>query len=206
MDTPKKNESNKKTTIIETPKKKHWFLKGCLIFFVLLIVLIGSAFAMAFRLPQKWGIVKSPAEKVFDDTPDRTSAKKVTAELKKSGMSTKGLDVYVLPLKDGSGEVAVVTLDASQGFAFSGTAGGDPFLGTMAAIAKTQLTNNATLKRVALDYKDETGATIFSATAPTGPILDFANGKISRDIFMKSIDGRLDIKNTVDRYQRNPLY
>ena len=192
--------------LVTTPQKKRGCLKGCLIFVVALLLLIGGVVALTLRLPQKLGLIKSPAQKLFDDTPDRTSAKTITAALQKSGLAVKGLDVYVLPLKDGSGSTAVVVLDASAGFQFTGTQNGDPFLGTLATIAKTQLGKNVNLKRVALDYKDETGATLLDVTAPTSSILDFTNGKISKEVFMKSIDGRLDIKNTINRYQRNPLF
>lgn len=46
--------------------------------------------------------------------------------------------------------------------------------------------------RVAVNYRDDTGQSLVTVTAPTQTIADYRAGRISRDEFFKRIDARLD--------------
>ncbi len=184
---------------VDKSKKKHGCIRGCFLFLLILILLVGGFVASAMRLPEKFGITKSKAEKVFDvQNPDRAAAEDLRVAFEKEGIATKGMDVYVLPEKDGEGASAYVVLDQSQGFTFSSSKDGDPFLNTLATLAKSEAAKKNGITRVAFEYKDAQGRALISMGAKVQDGADFANGKITREQFMAKVGGKTDIKNVID--------
>lgn len=186
------------------PKKKRGFLRTFFRWFfrilLLLIVLGAILVALALRLPQKWGLVKSPAEKAFEATADRSGAEKLLASAKTEGFAAEGTELYLLPIKDSDQNVAYAVFDSSKGFRFGVPAeGGDPMLGALVSLARSQAAKDLKVERVAIEYRDESGKPLVTMTANTAMILDFANKKISREAFIKAVDGRMEIKNVIER-------
>ena len=180
------------------PKKKWGFLKGILIFFVVLLLVIGAVVANALGLPRKWGLVPSKAESVFDTkAPDRVAAAELKAEVAKAGIATTGMEVIVLPEKSGQGSAAYVVLDASRGFQFASTQGGNPFLNTLAAMAKSEAAKKNGIDHAAFEYRDGKGRSIAVFAVSTKDAADFADGKMTREQFMAKVGGRIDIANAI---------
>jgi hypothetical protein len=181
-------------------KKKRGCLRSCLLAFVILLLAAGGVIAGALGLPRKWGLVKSSTERIFDvDNTDRYAASDIEAELEASGVATAGMDVYVLPRRDGQGAAAYVTLDASDGFSFSPKAGEeDPLLGTFAAFSRAAAAKGGAVSYAAFEYKDPKGRTLVTIGASIKDGIDYADGKISREQFAERIGGTTDLKNLVD--------
>lgn len=177
-------------------KKKGGCLRGILIFLVVLLLVVGTAAALVLDLPRKAGLVKSATEKFYDvQGADRAAAADLVAELETKGIPTKGMEVYVLPLKDGSGSGAYVVLDQSKGFAFAPSGGGDPFLGTLASLAKSEAVKANGMKDVAFEYRDAQGRSLITVGAKIQDGVDFADGKMTEKEFMAKVGGKADMQN-----------
>ncbi len=181
------------------PKKKHGCLKACGLIFIILILLIGVTAAFAFRLPQKYGLIKSPAQKLLSGTPDRAGAEVLLKEVQTAGLSTKGVSLYVLPIRGTDKTMAVAILDASQGFQLTSGGGSDPMSITMTKLVATKKAEELKVDRVAIEYHDESGAALITMTAGADAIRGFARGSLTRDQFMKAVDGQMNIPAVVER-------
>lgn len=185
-------------------KKKGSCLKGCLIFFVVILLVVGGIVANALGLFQKWGLVKSRAEKVFTtEAPDYGAAEDLKTEVQAAGIDTKGMDVVVLPKRDGTGAAAVVVLDSSKGFSFHSTQGGDPFLDTLGSMAKSEAVKKNGIGAVAFEYKDGSGRPLVTFGASVQDAADFADGKLTREQFAARVGGKLNFNNLVKAEQES---
>lgn len=177
-------------------KKKGSFLRGCLLIFLALVLLVAGVAASALGLPRKLGLVKSKVEKAYDvHQADRYAAEDLRAVMAAEGLSTKGMDVYVLPLKDGKGSGAYVVLDESAGFSFNASGDGDPILDTLAAMAKSEAAKSGGLTYAAFEYKDAKGRSLITIGASVQDGADFADGKITQEQFMAKVGGKADLQN-----------
>lgn len=182
-------------------KKKGGCLKGCLIFFVFLLLLVGGIAAVAYRLPQRLGLVKSPAEKLYSGTPFRAEAAAIKEELRVAGVATDGIDIQVFPVTGTDQVVALATLDASQGFHFSASDDGEPVSDTFIRMINSQAAKDLGVSRVAVAYKDAKGRPLMAVTASTEAINDFAEKRITKEQFYQRMNGRLDIPNLTAAFQ-----
>jgi hypothetical protein len=138
------------------------------------------------------GLRQSPAERLLSGEPDRQAAQLIMDELSGSGVDTQGMSLYVLPIEGQSYSLAYAVLDASAGFRFDRTAGGDSVLALLERMATTDATGAYTIGRVAIDYRGPEGNRVLTLTAPTQAIRDFAEGRITRDTFMQALEGDFD--------------
>lgn len=175
--------------------KKGGFLKGCLLFALVLVLLIVGLVANALGLPRKLGLVKGATEKLYDvQSADRAAAADLVAGFEAEGIATKGMDVFVLPLKDGTGSGAYVVLDESAGFSFNASGDGDPILDVLAAMAKSEAAKSGGLKYAAFEYRDAKGRSLITIGASVQDGADFAEGKITQEQFMAKVGGRADLQ------------
>jgi len=180
-------------------KKKGGCLRGCFLFFVVLLLLAGVVAAVVFDLPAKLHIVKSPAERLFSGTPYREEAAQMKEELQASGMDTKGVELDVLPVTGSDQTVAIATLDASQGFRF--TSGSGSVADTFVKLATGDTAKDLNVGRAAIGYKDGKGRKLITVTAPTDAIADYAAGRITKEQFYARVDGKIDIPNVTAAIQ-----
>jgi hypothetical protein len=166
------------------PKKKKKFGVGKIILVVLVLVIAAGAL-LFFRVPQKMGLVKSPAEKMFATTPDRAEAAAIMTSLQQAGLNTKGVEVYVLPAAGTNEEVAFIVLDASQGFDISNSKSADPMKDFLKVISTAQASG---VTRAAVTYYNEEGKDLLTATVPTADALAFSQNKITAEQLMKKVD------------------
>ncbi len=166
---------------------------GCLmltLLLVLMLLVVGAGAAMYYRVPERVGLVKSPAERLLSGTPDRRAATELKEELAKGGIDTKGLDIYVLPVAGKESSVAIAVLDSSKGFRFGSSRGRDPLIDFMSQLSTSKTAKEAGIQRVAIDYRNDKGESLLALTTSVDAASGFARGGVSREEFMKKLEGR----------------
>jgi hypothetical protein len=170
---------------IKTPKKKkRWYSPGKIILYLFLLIILVAA-AMYFRVPQKMGLVKGPAEQLFTVTPDRDKAAAVIADLQSAGLNTQGVEVYMLPVKGTNDNVAMVVLDASKGFNFNSFSSADLVKDFLTVMKNAQKQG---INRAGVAYFDENGKALITATLPTAAALEYSQGKLTDSQLMEKVD------------------
>jgi len=149
-----------------------------------------------FKIPERLGIIKSPTEQLLSQTPDPDAAKKLTEELKKTGISTQGLKVYVIPYKGREGSLAFAVLNASEGFNLQNS-GNDVIMNSMKLLAVSNAAKQNHIQRVAVDYRNKDGKSLITLTASTEAISSFALGKINQEQFMKEVEGMFNLPELI---------
>lgn len=171
---------------------------GCLVVGSLLLVvvlLIGWIAAVQFRVPERLGLRKRPAERLLSGTPDREAAEAFLAEFEEAGVSTEGMALYVIPVEGKGYNLAVAVLDASQGFRFERAGEDDVVLGYFKRLATGEAADEYRMGRVAIHYLDENGEALLSMTAPTEAIQRFARGEIGRQELMQAMERKIDLES-----------
>jgi hypothetical protein len=168
----------------KTLKKKNRFSIGNILLLIFALVILAGA-ALYFRIPQKIGLIKSPADQLFTMTPDSEKAAVIMENLTTAGLNTKGVEVYVLPVAGTDHNVAMVVLDASKGFDFSSYGGTDPVKDFLAVVSKAQQEG---INRAAVTYYDEQGRQLVAATVPTDAVLAYSQGKLTDTQLMEKVD------------------
>lgn len=181
-------------------KKRRRGCGGCLIVFLVIVLLLtGWVAAVHWGLLEKLGLRQPAAERLFAPPPDREATDALTSMLQQEGMDTQGMSVYVLPMAGRDGSVAILTLDASQGFDaerwFGGGAGGlDEFF-------DSDTLEDLNITRLAFDYVDDRGKSIVTLTVPT-EVLSQDEGEMTEKEFLKAVMGRIDIPGLIREVTR----
>jgi hypothetical protein len=175
--------------------KSRSCLRSCGIAFLATFLVLAACGLLvgviSLDIPQKLGLTESAAERLLPDNPDRAAAAALKDELEQTGIDTHGIELYVLPFKDGAGSLAYALLDAGEGFQF--TSGlQDPIADTLISMATSHAVQEHDIQRIAIDYRNETGERLLILTASTSAINGYANGTLSREEFMKALDGEAD--------------
>jgi hypothetical protein len=168
---------------------------GCIVIgglLVILLVAVGLVIAMRSDVLARLGLRQSPAERLLSGEPDRQAAQLIMDELGESGVDTQGMSLYVLPIEGQSYSLAYAVLDASAGFRFDSTSGGDSVVALLERLATADATGAYAVGRVAIDYRGPEGNRVLTLTAPTQAIRDFAGGRITRDAFLQALEGDFD--------------
>jgi len=160
---------------------------------LIVAVLVGGWVAIRLRVPEKLGLRKPLAERVFGQTPNRPAAEAILGDLEQAGLDTQGVSLYVLPYGDRDASVALGVLDASHGFHFDRTSDEDPVLEYLQSLALGEAAQQHGIDRVAVQYRDEEGQTPLIVTASTEAIAHFARGEITRQEFLQAIDAQVDV-------------
>ncbi len=168
----------------QTKPKKSGFSLGKIIL-ILFVLLILVAAALYFRIPQKIGLIKSPADQLFTMTPDSEKAAVIMDNLVAAGMSINGVEVYVLPVAGTDDNVAMVVLDASKGFDFNNYYSADPVKDFLMIISEAQQDG---VNRAAVAYYDEQGRQLVAATVPTDAVMSYSQGTITDSQLMEKVD------------------
>ena len=191
---------NKETDVqVKSSGKKKKSPVGKIIL-LLFVIIIAAAAALYFKVPQRIGLVKSPAERLFSTTPDEEKAVAVMENLKLAGLSTSGVEVYVLPVSGTDHNVAIVVLDASKGFNFNSAGGADPVKRFLAVVSKAQQQG---INRAAVAYFDESGKELATATVPTDAVVAYSQGKLTDSQLMEKVDvGAGDLTALISQLQQ----
>lgn len=167
---------------------------GCLLIALAVAVVLAGAGIWVSPLSIKWGLRKSPAAKLLG-APDRAAADMLRLEMIASGMPADGVQSYILPIKGQDQKALYTIVDASQGFDLvaAGATSTDALVDLLVRYANSQTVTDQKVGYIAIEYRDASGATLSVLTAPTDIIRGFANGSVSREEFMKALDGRVDV-------------
>ena len=190
-----------KETVIQTkpPQKKRKFLAGKIILAIIVLIIAAGAL-LYFRVPQKIGLMKSPADRLFTVTPDREKAAAVMNELELAGLNTKGVEVYVLPVSGTDHNVAMIVLDVSKGFDFNNYSGADPIKDFLKVLSRVQQEG---INRGAVAYYDEEGRQLVTATVPTDAAAAYSQGKLTDRQLMEKVNiGTDDLTGLVGEIQK----
>ncbi len=161
---------------------------GCLAVLSVLVVLVILGAALYFRVPQQLGLLPSP-QRLLSEAPNREAAAALKEELAEAGIDTRGMDIYVLPFRDKPGSIAYAVLDASNGFQFKPESR-DPVVDYFKQMANSAAADTYGIQRIAIEYRSTTGTTLLNLTASRDTIAGYSNGTLSREQFLKGIDGQ----------------
>lgn len=168
--------------------------------FVVIVIIVGFVF---FNLPQRIGLVKTPTEKLISATPDREAAAAIMTDLQATGTNIQGFEVYIFPMisteeNPSDDNVAVVIIDTGQGFDFGNFSEQD-LMNYMEKLSSVGESGDYNIERVAVAYRDESGESLLTLTAPTETILKFSSGSISREQFLKEMEGQVNFGEVAKR-------
>jgi hypothetical protein len=185
-------------TQTKPPKKKRKHTVGKIILLIIVLIIAAGAI-LYFRVPQKIGLIKSPADRLFTVTPDSEKADAVMEDLKEAGLNTQGVEVYVMPVSGTDDNVAMIVLDVSKGFDFSNYSSADPVKDFLTVLAQEQPEG---INRAAVAYYDEEGKQLVAATLPTDAIVAYTEGKITdRQLMEKMNVGTEDVTGLIGEIQ-----
>jgi hypothetical protein len=135
---------------------------------------------------------------LLSQTPDREAAAALKADMTKAGINTQGIDLYVFPEKGSDRNVLLAVLDSSKGFYFSNYGNQDAISRYLKQLADLDKSGTYRIERIALDYKDADGVSLVGLTAPTDAIRKFSQGTMSRQDFMKAIEGQVNVSKLAE--------
>lgn len=177
-------------------KRRGWGC-GCIPLLGLLMILVALAvawpFAMEKGILERVGLRKPVVEELLSGTPDREAAAALSKELEQGGMNTTGMQLAVFPFEGRDDSLAVLVLDASQGFTFSGLDSDDVIIETFRRVAAGAVARWHDVSRVAIHYIDEQGEPQLSVTAPSDAIRRFDGGELSRESLMEAIESKFEL-------------
>jgi hypothetical protein len=175
------NNAPAEKTVKVKGKKRH----GCLISLLVIVVILGIVAIVVFRVPQKIGLVKSPAEKMYTQPNDEGKAALVMNNLEQSGLKMQGVEVYIMPIAGTEHNTAIIVLDASRGFDFTNSSVSDPIQDFIAIAVQAQQQG---INREAVVYYDEQGKALLTLTVATDDIVAYSKGKITDKQLMERVD------------------
>lgn len=172
------------------PAKKGRGCLGCAGAIVVIIALCAAAWFLAPTVMTALGLSSPGAEELYSGAPDLFAGRAVEEVLVDSGV--EGASVTVIPIKGSDGQLAVITLhDASSiNWSESGSAE-EGFLHTVQALSRAN-GQGLRVERAVIDVRGENGQPFIAITASQDSIDAYANGEISRDEFVASVDADLD--------------
>jgi len=178
--------------IKEKRKKGH----GCLFTFLILLAIIVIAGIVVFRVPEKIGLAKTAAEKMYSQAADTDKAALVMDKLQDYGVNAKGVEVYVMPVKDTDHNTAFIVLDSSKGFNFNDSGIRNPIDAVVAIAAEAQQQG---INRAAVVYYDTAGKALLTVTFPTADCVAYSQGKITEKQLMEKVDvGANDVMGAIN--------
>ena len=179
--------------------------RGCgLLLVVLLVVGLVWAALVPFRLLQRVGLQRSPAQRLLSGTPDREAAQTLKERLRVAELQAGAVDVHVLELGNTGERVAFTVLDASQGFDLTTNLRiGDDATGSDSALSSiAQLTEGLDIDRIAIQYVGEDGKPLFTLTHSVEDILALEQGKMDEKEFLKGLGVNFDLAKVLGEVRK----
>ncbi|MHB0858194.1 MAG: hypothetical protein ACYC5M_11570 [Anaerolineae bacterium] len=176
----------------ETKRRKGCW--GCgLVLVALVVLLVGWVAAMRWGVLEKLGLRQPIAEQVFAPPPDREASTALLGALQQAGMDTQGVGVAVLPMAGQEGSVAILTLDASQGFDPQRLTSGEGDWDAIERLLDQGGLEDLGVTRLAFDYVDQDGKSIVTLTASSDALRRFGQGEMDEKALLREVMGRIDI-------------
>lgn len=137
---------------------------------------------------RRFGLLGPTAQELYSGAPDPFASRLLNEILGDAGMS--GASAVVIPIKESEGQIAVISLDTSEGFDGTGTAAGNEalFMDVIQRMREDNRMEMLGLERVAVDYRDESGQSLVTLTAAETAVEALAQGEIGDDDFLKEVE------------------
>ena len=174
------------------------YVIGCLGVLVVIALAITLSAGWYLRWPERWGLVESPATKLFEPSPNPWAAEALEEEFVDGGMSVEGLTFYVLPVEDGTTQVVYVLAEEAEGFTWSHPTFENPIEGLLYVTAASEATVEYSIERVAVDYRDADGVQVAVMTAPTEALVARVLGEISEGELFDQMNGTVPDPSPLD--------
>ncbi len=168
-------------------------LKGCLVTLLAFTVVILLAAGWFFDIPVRWGLVASPAERLFEPGVNPYASEALEEELAAQGLNMQGVSAYVVASEDPPGQVAYILVDDQEGTEWSHDVYRSPAEGLLILSATTQAADTYGIVRVAVDHRDENGTQAAVVTAPVPALREYAAGTITQQELFDQMDGYADL-------------
>jgi len=183
----------------EPARLKRGFPLGEIIILVIVLVMLAGG-VLYFKVPQKIGLVKSAADRLFTVTPDREKAASILEDLEQAGFDTAGVEVYVLPVVGTGHSTAMIVLDASKGFDFNFSGGGEPLKDLLGVVSRARTQG---INRVAAAYYDEDGRLLLAVTLPADDAAAYAEGRLTDVQLVENVNiGTDDLTGLIGEIQK----
>jgi hypothetical protein len=181
----------------ETKRRKGCWGCGCGIVVLMLLLPIVWVAAMRWGVLERLGLRQPIAEQVFAPPPDREASAALMGALQQAGMNTQGVGIYVLPMAGQEGSVAILTLDASQGFDPERWFSGEGAQGDLEQVFDADTLQDLKVTRLAFDYVDRQGNSIVTLTVPTEALSQAGGGESDEKELLRAVMGRIDIPGLI---------
>lgn len=103
------------------------------------------------------------------------------------------MQLAVFPFVGRDDSLAVLVLDASQGFTFTGLDSDDVIIETFRRVAVGSVARRYDVSRVAIHYIDEQAEPQLSVTAFSDAIRRFDGGELSREGLMEAMESEFEL-------------
>lgn len=158
-----------------------WVCAGCLVITVMCCV---GGVALRAILP---GLRMSAAE-AYSGAPDPVATAAVNRVFVDAGLD--GVEALVIPIKGRAGQIAIITLDESQGFGGVGSQAGnaavfDQVVGELAQVNQSQ---GLGIERVSLIYDEGQGLAPITMTASQDTLEAYDSGHIGQAELLRGIE------------------
>jgi hypothetical protein len=123
--------------------------------------------------------------------PDPVASAALTLTLNEAGL--EGARALVFPIRGSDQQFAYIVLDDAAGFAGADTVAGNEqaFVSAIEGLSEANREGDLNLGVVAMEYRDESGATLFSVAASQENVEAYASGAIGKEQFLKGADADL---------------
>lgn len=137
------------------------------------------------------GIVGPSADDLAGGAPDPVASAALTSALSEAGL--QGARALVFPIRGSDEQFAYIVLDDATGFAGADTAEGSEqaFLDAVQGLSEANQEQDLRVGLVAMEYRDESGATLFSVASSQENMEAYAAGTISKEQFLTGADADL---------------
>lgn len=171
---------------------------GALALFALTVLVVVGWF---LNWPAQWGLVDTPAEKMFSASPDPYAGEALTAELGSQGVTMTGITVYVMPSQESTGQIAYFLIEDTEGAEWKDETYKSPAEGLLMYAAASQAAVDFDIVRIAVDHRDADGLQIATLTAPVDALRAYGNSEISQEELFDQMNGYMDMAGYLETMQ-----
>lgn len=148
---------------------------------LLLVVFAGPLMRLA-------GLGGPSAEELYSGAPDPVATEAINTALAGEGIT--GVDVWVIPIKGGQGQIAILSLDAqaSGGGTQTVQEAETVFLKTLQQMSRANREQELGIEVVAIDIRGDTGEDMLAFAASQTAVDAYAVGEITRRQFLAQVN------------------
>lgn len=168
---------------------------ACLGLITVSAVVLVAAVLFGPTLLRKVGVFGPTAEERYSGAADPVGTEMVSEALDNAGF--EGVEVVVIPVKGGDGQIAVITLNefSRLGSIDSSASGEEQFMSLVRDYAQANRDGDLRIDTVALDFQGENGESLVSVGVPQEAIDAYAAGEITRSEFVQQVE--IDFSNLI---------